>query len=144
MRKPNLKELPTAEQVMQMIVGTDIELPCLLAIWLSLRISEVRGLQFGDLNENVLTVRRSRMNINGKDVIREVNKTYNSTRKLVVPDYLLKLILSIPHERNEDFIVQQSYQFIYANLTRIAQEHDSGIERFIIREKKPLDKQMIL
>ena len=144
MRKPNLKELPTAEQVMQMIVGADIELPCLLAIWLSLRISEVRGLPFGDLNENVLTVRRSRMNINGKDVIREVNKTYNSTRKLVVPDYLLKLILSIPHERNEDFIVQQSYQFIYANLTRIAQEHDSGIERIIIREKKPLDKQMIL
>ena len=55
-RKPKLKELPTAEQVMNMIRGTDVELPCLLAMWLSLRMSEVRGLQFRDLNGNVLTV----------------------------------------------------------------------------------------
>ena len=36
--KPKLKELPTAEQVMNMIRGTDIELPCLWGMWLSLRI----------------------------------------------------------------------------------------------------------
>lgn len=57
--KPKLKELPTAEQVMNMVRGTDIELPCLLAMWLSLRMGEVRGLQFRDLHDNVLTVCRS-------------------------------------------------------------------------------------
>ena len=31
-RKPKLKELPTAEQIMNMVRGTDIELPCLLAM----------------------------------------------------------------------------------------------------------------
>ena len=44
-RKPKLKELPTAEQVIEMVRGTDVELPCMLAMWLSLRMSEVRGLQ---------------------------------------------------------------------------------------------------
>ena len=49
--KPKLKELPTAEQVMNMVCGTDIELPCLLTMWLSLRMGEVRGLQFRDLHD---------------------------------------------------------------------------------------------
>ena len=84
---PNIKELPTAEQVIQMIRGTEIELPCLLAMWLSLRISEVRGLQFGDIKDGVLTIQRSKLFLGGKDVVRDVNKTYNSTRRLVVPAY---------------------------------------------------------
>ena len=60
-KKPKIKNLPTPQQVIQMVRGTDIELPCLLAIWLSLRISEVRGLQFGDLKGNVLTIQRSKL-----------------------------------------------------------------------------------
>ena len=54
-KKPVIKNLPTAEQVICMIRGTDIELPCMLSMWLSLRISEVRGLQFGDIKDGVMT-----------------------------------------------------------------------------------------
>ena len=54
-KEPKMKDLPTAAQVIQMIRGTDIELPCLLAIWLSLRMSEVRGLQFGDLKDGIFS-----------------------------------------------------------------------------------------
>ena len=56
-----MNELPTAEQVIRMIRGTEIELPCLLAMWLSLRMSEVRGLQFGDIKDGVLTIQRSKL-----------------------------------------------------------------------------------
>ena len=104
-RKPVIKNLPTAQQVIRMVHGSNIELPCLLALWLSLRISEVRGLQFRDLNGNLLTVQRSKLRIGSDDVVRDVNKTVSSTRQLVVPEYLMQLILAVPHEREDDFIV---------------------------------------
>ena len=71
-----IKELPTAEQIIKAIHGTDVELPCLLAMWLSLRISEVRGLQLRDIKNDVLTIRRSNVCVKGKDDLREINKTY--------------------------------------------------------------------
>ncbi|MBR3267237.1 MAG: site-specific integrase, partial [Oscillospiraceae bacterium] len=119
-KKPNMKVLPTADQVIRMIRGTEIELPCILAMWLSLRMSEVRGLQFGDIKDGVLTVQRSKLNIKGKDVVREVNKTYNSTRRLVVPAYIQSLIDAVPHERDEDFIVPQAYEWIRGRLKKLA------------------------
>ena len=120
---PKLKDLPTAAQVIHMIRGTDIELPCMLALWLSLRMSEVRGLQFGDYKDGVLTIRRSKLYIGGDDVVREVNKTYNSTRRLVVPEYVGKLIEAVPHESEEDFIVPVNYQIIRKHLRKLAKEN---------------------
>ena len=120
-KQPKIKKLPTPEQVVQLVRGTDIELPCLLALWLSLRISEVRGLQFGDVKDGVLTVQRSKLALANKDVVREVNKTYTSTRQLALPPYLLDLIEAVPHTSDEDFIVPISYQVIRSHLTKLAQ-----------------------
>ena len=119
-KKPRILNLPTPQQVIQMVRGTDIELPCLLAIWLSLRMSEVRGLQFGDLKDGVLTIQRSRIRLGSKDVVREVNKTYSSTRRLVVPEYLARLIQAVPHEHETDFIVRQHYLYITGHLKKLA------------------------
>lgn len=95
-RKPIIKELPTAEQIIKAIHGTDVELPCLLAMWLSLRISEVRGSQFRDIKNNVLTIRRRNVCVKGKDDLREINKTYNSTRQLTLPKYIKSMIDELP------------------------------------------------
>ena len=119
-KQPQIKNLPTPAQVIQLVRGTDIELPCMLALWLSLRISEVRGLQFGDLKDGVLTVQRSKLALANRDVVREVNKTYLSTRQLVLPPYLIELIQAIPHTSDEEFIVPMSYQAIRAHLTKLA------------------------
>ena len=117
---PKVNELPTAEQVIRMIRGTEIELPCLLAMWLSLRMSEVRGLQFGDIRDGVLTIQRSKLYLGTQDVIRDLNKTYNSTRRLVVPAYIQSLIDRIPHQSETDFIVPLGYKYIKNHLTKLA------------------------
>lgn len=117
---PKVNELPTAEQVIHMVRGTEIELPCLLAMWLSLRMSEVRGLQFGDIKDGVLTIQRSKLYLGTQDVIRDLNKTYNSTRRLVVPAYIQSLIDRIPHQSETDFIVPLGYKQIKNHLTRLA------------------------
>lgn len=121
-RKPKLKELPTAEQVIEMVRGTDIELPCMLAMWLSLRMSEVRGLQFRDLNGNVLTVCRSNIYFDGKNNVRDQNKTYKSTRKLTIPDYIKRLIEAVPHEKEDEFIVQMEYQTLRSKFYKLLEE----------------------
>ena len=117
---PKVNELPTAGQVIRMIRGTEIELPCLLAMWLSLRMSEVRGLQFGDIKDGVLTIQRSKLYLGTQDVIRDLNKTYNSTRRLVVPAYIQSLIDRIPHQSETDFIVPLGYKYIKNHLTKLA------------------------
>ena len=93
----------------------------MLAIWLSLRVSEVRGLQFRDIKDGVMTIQRSKLNLGDKDVVRNVNKTYTSTRRLVVPPYIQKLIDAVPHEKDDDFVVQLSYQTIKYRLRRLAE-----------------------
>ncbi|WP_051463368.1 tyrosine-type recombinase/integrase [Ruminococcus flavefaciens] len=118
-RKPKLKELPTAEQVMNMVRGTDIELPCLLAMWLSLRMSEVRGLQFRDLKGNVLTVCRSNIYFDGSNNVRDMNKTFKSARRLTIPDYIKSLIEADPHEKDDDFIVQMEYQTLRSKFYKL-------------------------
>ena len=123
-KKPKLKELPTAEQVMNMVRGTDIELPCLLAMWLSLRMSEVRGLQFRDLKDNTLTVCRSNIYFDGKNNVRDQNKTYKSTRKLTIPDYIKDLIMAVPHEKEDEFIVQMEYQTLRSKFYKLLEEHN--------------------
>ena len=120
-KKPKIKKLPTVAQVVELVRGTDIELPCLLALWLSLRVSEVRGLQFGDLKDGVLTVQRSKLYLGGEDVVRDVNKTFLSTRQLVLPEYLIRMIEAIPHENDDDFIVPVNYQIIRKHLRKLAQ-----------------------
>lgn len=122
-KKPRMKELPTPAQVVAMVRGTDIELPCLLALWLSLRVSEVRGLQFRDIKDGIMTIQRSKLYLSGEDVVRELNKTYSSTRRLVVPAYLLRLIEAVPHEHEDDFIVPVNYQVIRKHLKKLAAAH---------------------
>ncbi len=123
-KKPKIKNLPTAEQVINIIRDTDVELPCMLAMWLSLRISEVRGLQFKDVKNGVVTVCRSNVYFDGNDNIKDVNKTYNSTRQLTIPPYIQKLIEAVPHEKETDFIVPMGYQTIHNHFKKLLAEND--------------------
>ena len=113
--------IPEAGEVIKLIIGTDIELPCLLAMWLSLRVSEVRGLQFRDISPDgrTISIERSRIYFDGKDVLRECNKTYESTRTNLLPPYIYDLIQKIPHKEPTDFIVNMSYQTINGHFKKI-------------------------
>ena len=60
------EELPDLNKVLRVIIGSSVELPCLLSVWCGgMRISEVRGLQFGDIYEDdngrYIKVRRTRV-----------------------------------------------------------------------------------
>ena len=77
-------------------------------------------MQFGDIKDGVLTIQRSKLYLGTQDVIRDLNKTFNSTRRLVVPAYIQSLIDRIPHQSETDFIVPLGYKYIKNHLTKLA------------------------
>ncbi len=115
------KELPSFETVFSIVKGTEIELPCLLSAWLSLRVGEVVGLQFRDVDEKnkTLKVRRTIIQTVDGQEVREGCKTEKSTRSLNIPDYLFQMIMAIPHNEEADFIVTLSRKAIYSRFKRL-------------------------
>lgn len=119
-QRKKIKELPPLNAIIDVIVGTELELPCLLAMWLSLRIAEVRGLKYSDITPDGkrIRVQRERVYNYGTDLVREVNKTEDSTRTNMLPEYIYKMIMAQPHNSDDDFIVQMGYNGLYKGFKR--------------------------
>ncbi len=115
------KPLPPIEEVLAPVIGTELELPCLLAAWLSLRMSEVRGLQFRDISKDgkFITICRTRMYQDGLDIVREQTKTEKSTRTNMLPEYLYEKIKAIPHSSDTDFIIKHGYKYLHYNFSKL-------------------------
>lgn len=116
-QQKKIKELPPVDVVINAIRGSDIELPCLLAMWCSLRMSEVRGAKKSDIKNGVLTIQRTKLLVEGHDVIREATKTYDSTRIIKLPKYILDLVDQVPDE--QEFLTKFSENSIYVRLQRL-------------------------
>ncbi|MBQ6633370.1 MAG: hypothetical protein IJH80_04215 [Ruminococcus sp.] len=83
---------------MEIIVGTKYEMACLLAIWLSLRISEVRGLKYSDISADGrwLNVQRSIVYSDGIDIHNDFNKTEESIIYIIKRRIILPLLFLYP------------------------------------------------
>lgn len=116
-----IKALAPAGAVINIVKGTELELPCLLAMWLSLRISEIRGLKYSDITEDgrFLIVQREIVYTDGKDAENDYNKTEKSTRTLPLPRPLYDKIISQPHTSDEEHIVPLGYNCIYKGFKKL-------------------------
>lgn len=109
------KELPEPEAVINAVRGKDIELAVMLAIWLSLRMSEIRGLRRSDISpDGVLTINNVMVRSVDGDVLKSETKTYDSRRKFKLPQYILNLISTVDTE----FIVPYKTVFIERHFKR--------------------------
>lgn len=89
------EDLPDPAIVLNAIKGTDIELPCLLAMWMSLRLSEVRGLTCKSVKGNALHIDQVKVLVDGREEIKKP-KTDASIRKIEIPPYILQMINNTP------------------------------------------------
>ena len=119
------KELPSFEEVYAIVKGTDSELPVLLAAWLSLRIGEVIGLQYKDVDEvnHTIHVQRTIVLTEIGYEVREGCKTEKSERYIHIPDYLLNMIMAQPHERETDFIIPRTRKSVYSKFKRLMEKN---------------------
>ena len=138
-KKHIINDLPEAKLVIKAIKGTDIELPALLAMWLSLRMSEVRGIKYGDISNGVLTIRHSMLSLSSGDYLREQNKTYNSTRKLKLPKYLLELI---GDGDPDELVVKETSNVIYKRFVKTISA--AGIKHIRFHDLRHLNASVML
>lgn len=101
-------KLPTQETILKAVKGTNCELPVLLSLCCTLRLSEIKGLRKSDFevidnDRAILTVNNTQLDVKGKQIFREgIAKTYTSQgRQITVPSPVWELIKQIPPEQDE-------------------------------------------
>lgn len=86
------KQLPEPSEVMAAVHGSDVELPVLLALCLSLTMSEIRGLYCSDVDGGFITIRRTVVDTEAGPVLKDTGKTATRLRRLVLPAFIAELI----------------------------------------------------
>ena len=95
-------QLPEASEIISAVIGTEIELPVLLAMWLSFGMSELRGLtKSTSLSKDgkYITIDKVLVVVNGQDIEKPEAKTPLRNRKHRIPEYIKQLIDQVPGDR---------------------------------------------
>ena len=135
-----IKQLPEASEVLKAIIGTDVELPCLLAMWLSLRLSEIRGAKKTDIKNGILTISEVIVKVDNEDIVKKQTKTVESTRQLVVPPYIMELIDQLPKE--QEYLTTLNGTQIYKHFQKALKEN--GVERMAFHDLRHMNASVML
>lgn len=99
---PKRKELIHPQTVLDILEGDYIELPALLAIWLSFTLSEIRGLsKSGSISADgkYLTINEVVVDVGGEAVHKELAKNTHRNRTHRIPPYIRMLIDQVEGDR---------------------------------------------
>ena len=108
------------DEIFRLVRGSDIELPVLLAMWLSLSMSEIRGLTVDSVHGEYLTVKGAVVDIDGLPVYKEANKAFDRTRTLRIPQMILNLIHQTDAwKAGKGYLVPMTGQTIYKHWRRL-------------------------
>lgn len=114
-------ELIEPQIIMKIVKGTDMELPVLLAMWLSFTASEILGLtKSKSLHDDMLSIRE--VVVKGPDgpVRKEIAKNEYRNRTHRLPPYILNLINRV----NGDIIVDMSHQQLHRKWTNLLKKNN--------------------
>lgn len=118
----HIKYYPDPEVVVRALIGTDIELPGLLAAWMSFSVEEIRGLMYQDLHGNELIINRVRLSDTNE--IKENAKEETRLRKHIVPKHILDLMKETDaYKDKEGFFVPRSRAAIYGRWKTICKQN---------------------
>ena len=95
-----IKEFPMPDEIIRAIKGTDIELPCLLAMWLSLSMSEIRGLDCSSIRDGVLHIEQVRVEGENGTILKRTAKVDSRIRNHRLPKFLMEMINSTTTYKN--------------------------------------------
>jgi len=141
-------ELPDPALLARILKGTDSELPCLLAMWLSFSMSEVRGLKCSDLQGDILTINRVKVDVDGYPEIKNNAKVDTRKRSHRLPPYLLNMIISSePYQEylrtgEDDFLFQDSEDAIRKRLQRLCEAN--GIKGMTFHKLRHINASVML
>ena len=112
-------------KVFALIKGGPYEIPLTLCA-LGMRRSEVCAATLQDLNGNVLTINKALVQDADKNWVIKTTKTVDSTRTIIIPDYLADMI-------REQGYIYKGYPGVLRNAL-IRYEKAAGVERFTLHK----------
>lgn len=119
-------ELPPVQDIINAIRGTEIELPCLLAIWMSYSMSEIRGIKVSSISDSgYIIINNVVVTVDNEHVEKNKPKTYARTRRAELPPYIIELIKQQPsyieHKKTgqDSYLIPYSGNAIYKRFMRI-------------------------
>jgi len=135
-----IKQLPEVSDVLRAIKGSEIELPCLLALWCSLRMSEIRGAKKSNITGNILTVCDTIVTAENEAIERHATKTTESTRQIRLPEPIQALISALPEE--QDYLTLLSGQAIYKRFSRLLERN--GLSHMTFHDLRHMNASVML
>lgn len=102
--------------------GGQVECAALLAIWLSLRRSEIMGLKWEDIRESSIRVESARVYDKTHKLVEKGTKNRTSTRVIPCDAYILDKINALPHDG--DYVFTLSTSAIWEGIDQVCKEAD--------------------
>ena len=133
---PSTKDI---EQILKAAKGTKIELPILLAVWLGLRASEIRGITWVSIDGDVLHIKQAIVDSEDGAKVKGT-KTYAGNRKIKLPEYIASLIENQPH--TSDYIITLSGQAIYKRFSRLCEK--IGVQHYRFHDLRHANASVML
>lgn len=121
---PTIDEINT---ILEKSRGTRFELPFLLAVWLGLRTSEIRGLTWDCVQNDMLHIKQAMVEGDKGQVLKST-KTYSGNRKIPLPPYIKGLIEAQP--KLDEYILHFEKSSLYGYLKRICEKNGLPHYRF--------------
>ena len=116
-----IRTLPHPVDIYNAVRGSDIELACLLAMWLSFSQSEVRGLtKSKSIDGDYITIREVLVRVGGEDIRKPLAKTDTRLRRHHLPPYIKELIGQV----DGDIIVPYLPSYLLKKLKRLLKKNN--------------------
>jgi integrase len=132
--------VPSDEDIVSILTaipGTEAELPITMAMWLGMRMSEILGLKWKDIDfENrVVHIRRALV-----DEGEKTTKTYTSQRDLTIPDHILSLMGAAGGP--EEHVVKMTRRRILTVFHRVCS--DAGVQQYRFHDLRHINASVML
>lgn len=128
---PTINNIPLDDDLRKIYAvayGTEMEIPILLAAWLGLRVSEIRGLKRDKIGNGKIVVQKAI--VRGEDgPVERGTKSRKSTRSLSLPVYIQERAQSLLTDGRE-YVTSMSGQMIYKKFVKICEKAGVGHFRF--------------
>jgi len=114
-------------KILKVAKGSKYELPILLASWLGLRASEIRGIKYSDIQNGRIHIQRAIVQGN-EGAAEKLPKTEAGDRWILLPEEISKLIPVLPEGAEDRYICPIRQNVLLKAFHRCCRE--AGVEEF--------------
>lgn len=126
----NIDAYPDPEDVVQAFMGSSIELPCLLALWLSFSMSEIRGIRYSSIRDGCIYIDQVVIDVDNVPINKKIAKVDTRNRRLQIPDMIMDLIAQDEGYRQylqdgiDDYLVPLTSNQLSKRFGRLMEKHN--------------------